>query len=183
MLESFIKKLRTQNYPLFFKNYHLCKFDKKYFHIILNAELDEKYVSDKKENIAETDFKIQDFINKLLKYKYVTKNTSENMVTVFDNKCYIFRVTVVHIKKKEIIIIEPKDAIDKYLNKISDCIQSAGPNGISLTDLVLKTQYIPKEVRNNILTEKIGMEEIILKTERSYKKIKSIYIWNSENDE
>jgi len=128
--------------------------------------------------------KVNESILELTKIKS-EKVVFKNDFYILPNKKYRAIVTIEKIPVDEIDKIEIKEKesiVDKYINRILTAVQCAGDRGITLTNLIRKTQTLEKHVRLNMLTDLEGRGFIILKKTKTSAKDIRTYFWNFDKE-
>ena len=112
--------------------------------------------------------------------KYKMKFNME--ILLFPDKKYTARVVISYFKSENIFRMEHKkeSMVDKYLNKLQYLVQTAGDQGITLTNIIRKTQSLPKDARLAMLNDLTCQDIIILEKIKTSAKDINIYHWNND---
>jgi len=186
VINEIIDGLNKKGYPTFLRNYfYIQNHRRSLFQVTANLEIKEEntgFAGEENSEIIETE--IVEFIRKVVfKYSNMINNSMLfNLKT--NNMEYFLKITILKIPSKIILKIKPEetDFASRFAEKVEECIRDAGESGISLTGIVSKTQFMSREVRKNILQEKLDLGIISVQFDCTHKKRKAIYTWVGENE-
>jgi len=184
IIQEFFKNYSEGNYN-YNENLFLDFGNQKFFNVslevnfLMRTSVKMKFAEVQSEFIKEVDL----FFDKFNNTKRVAFEAQFNL-QLNETKIYIVILKAQRIKKK--FIIQPAVGQSQLFdpefmtNKIYDVIKSAGPEGITLSQLTRKTQKVrsskvSKNARKAMLEELISSERIKVEHQKRNAKMRTIY--------